>query len=215
MKSEINSKIKLQNPCINQQYLDKTLIFAKEQNRKYGATIHSLWDSKDSQKKCFEDLFKIGDLNNKSILDLGCGFGDLYQFLIDNNIHIKDYLGVDICQEFIDIAKTKYPYTNFEVRNIYKNPFNESEFDYVIASGIFSIPIKGWDIQLISAIDLLLYFSRIGIGFNLLVSEKPIEYPLYYSTMEIINPILRKFNPKIIENKVMDSVTIFINKNEV
>ena len=213
MKSAVNSIKKLYTRNINQQYLEKTLKFAREQYTRYGENIRSVWDRKETQISNFTDLLMIGDLNYKSVLDLGCGFGDLYQFITDNNIKIKDYLGVDIFSEFNKRAKEKFPNGNFEIKNIYKEPFKESEFDYVFASGIFSIPLQEWDIQLTSTIDLILYFARIGIGFNLLVSEKPIEFPLYYTTMKNLYPLIERYNPYYIYNKGNDTVTIFINKN--
>ena len=148
-------------------------------------------------------------------MNTDCGFGDFYNFIIDNNIQLKNYTGVDIFPEFIQAAKKKYPNGNFAVRNIYDEQFNESEFDYIFASGIFSIPHQDWDLHFISTIDLFLYYSRFKIGFNLLVREKRIEYPLYYSTIETINSILNCYSARYNYNSSNNILTVFINKKEM
>ena len=43
------------------------------------------WGSKSSQNLRFKILSNKFNLNNKSILDLGCGYGDFYSFL--KNVH--------------------------------------------------------------------------------------------------------------------------------
>lgn len=48
-----------------------------------------------ARKVRFEALTSIGDLNNSSVLDVGCGFGDLYGYLVGRGIKV-DYTGVDI-----------------------------------------------------------------------------------------------------------------------
>lgn len=48
------------------------------------------------------DYAKTGD----KVLDFGCGNGRLLELFIDKNI---DYIGVDISEKLIEIAKEKYP----------------------------------------------------------------------------------------------------------
>ncbi|MEO7744043.1 MAG: hypothetical protein ABIR98_13985 [Usitatibacter sp.] len=42
--------------------------------------------SRASQEKRFEALHALGDFDGRSLLDLGCGFGDFLQFLRDRGI---------------------------------------------------------------------------------------------------------------------------------
>jgi len=61
------------------------------------------WISDHTQKTRFKVLSEIGDLNNKSILDVGCGFGDLYQYL-SNRFHGFLYTGIDVTSLMIETA---------------------------------------------------------------------------------------------------------------
>lgn len=85
----------------------------------------------------FQVLSEIGNINNSTVLDVGCGFGDFCGFFEKKKLNVK-YYGVDINQDFINIAKNRYPNGNFELRDIEKNPFKK-KFDWVFGAGIFTL----------------------------------------------------------------------------
>lgn len=77
---------------------------------------------------------QIGILKNSTVLDVGCGFGDFYGFLKYRKIKVN-YQGVDLNENFVRIARKRYPEASFEVRDISKKPFSK-KFDWVIGIGI-------------------------------------------------------------------------------
>jgi SAM-dependent methyltransferase len=89
----------------------------------------------DSQHQRFQALTRWGDMSHCSILDLGCGYGDLKPFL-DQHYQGFIYLGVDFLKEFIDGATQRYgalPNTQF-----FQSDFLTAglpEVDIVIACG--------------------------------------------------------------------------------
>jgi len=91
---------------------------------------------KGKQSLRFEILCQIGDLSNSSILDVGCGFGDLFGYLNFRKITAK-YHGVDINPNLLEIGKKLYPKVSLELRDIEKDRFKR-KFDWVLASGITS-----------------------------------------------------------------------------
>ncbi len=86
---------------------------------KFGYNAMGLhWSSKSSQEKRF---FLINNLmkkyissNNAKIADLGCGFGDFYEFLKRRNYNYI-YKGYDINPEMIDYCKKKFQSSLFEI----------------------------------------------------------------------------------------------------
>lgn len=94
------------------------------------------WGSKTSQWKRFEVLNEVGDLEGKSILDVGCGLCDFYKYLSDIGIKV-DYHGVDITEEMIRRSSQQFTELSLEVRDIVATPF-EQKFDYVFGSGVFA-----------------------------------------------------------------------------
>lgn len=96
------------------------------------------WDDSDKEYS-YKYFFKIQnfsnrDFKNSSVLDVGCGSGDLVPYL--RNVKIEKYLGIDIYEPAIKIAKKKYPNENFQNCDLLKKNFHK--FDFVICSGALS-----------------------------------------------------------------------------
>jgi SAM-dependent methyltransferase len=116
---------------ITLNYYDKLL-------KKYGYSPGSVgWGHKKGKQSLrFEILCQIGDINNSSILDVGCGFGDLFGYLKYKKSKVK-YLGVDINSNLIEIGKKIYPKANLKVLDIGQTK-SKQKFDWVFFSGISS-----------------------------------------------------------------------------
>jgi RimJ/RimL family protein N-acetyltransferase len=119
-------------------YYDPTITFYEDLVSQYGNDFRSLnWGSLSSQIKRFEILTEPVLKKNKqvSILDIGCGTGDLYSHLIEQNVPVS-YNGIDLTPGMINIAKERFPNTNFEIRNFIDKPYGP--FDYILCSGVFA-----------------------------------------------------------------------------
>lgn len=98
------------------------------------------WGSRKGQVKRFEVLTGIADLNDRSILDIGCGQGDFASFLIENGIIPRRFVGLDISDRMVEIASRR-DYGGLRA-DFYCASFHEFDmlsqtFDYIFASGIF------------------------------------------------------------------------------
>lgn len=93
------------------------------------------WEAPRSQLKNFQMVSNfIG--NNDSLLDYGCGVGDFIKYLNDADKKVSDYLGVDINDEFIKIAKETYVDNNFKL--IKGVDDISGNYDVVCAIGVFT-----------------------------------------------------------------------------
>jgi SAM-dependent methyltransferase len=72
-----------------------------------------------------------------SVLDVGCGFADLYDFLIQNGWHGR-YVGIDIVKSLLDVAQTRHPQLDLFEMDIADAHSQIGEFDFVLACGIFN-----------------------------------------------------------------------------
>lgn len=80
-----------------------------------------------------------------SVLDIGCGFADLYDFLRAQGWQ-GQYTGVDIVPGLLAVARERHPELSLIEGDI--NLLNDvPEHDYVIASGIFNARLKQGDNQ--------------------------------------------------------------------
>lgn len=112
-------------------------------------------------------LLEPTELNDCSILDIGCGTGDLLAYLISNNIQC-DYTGIDQIKEFITLAGDKYKNqnnTSFLLGDFWTADLGK--YDYVLASGALSY--RNVDPNFIfKMIAHLFSLSKKALAFNLL-----------------------------------------------
>jgi SAM-dependent methyltransferase len=70
--------------------------------KELGKSIRTLgWGNKEQQMLRFANTLRADDLNGKSVIDIGCGFGDYFDFLSNEGIQLKSYTGTDINPDFI------------------------------------------------------------------------------------------------------------------
>lgn len=91
------------------------------------------WHQKGAAHQRFRQMWAEIDFNNKSVLDVGCGFGEMGKFLLKRYEGVS-YTGVDIVPEFISEAKKLLPEGIFLVGDYFEKPI-EKKFDVVLASG--------------------------------------------------------------------------------
>ncbi len=144
------------------------------------------WSSRESQQIRFEALMRVGDLERKSILDVGCGLGDLYPYL-KSTISGFDYLGIDLVPEMVEKAKIKYPAAAFENKDVLD--FNGRTFDFVLSSGAMSFKVPNHKAKYYAMIRKMFDLSRVGTSFNMLDREGHVDNELYaaYESAEIFN----------------------------
>lgn len=101
----------------------------------------SLGWTKHKQAIRFEHLLHYWNMENSSLLDVGCGFGDLYQYLRhEGKNETIDYFGIDIMPQFIDAAgKLTGEPERFSCQDILS--MENETFDYVVAAGIFGYKV--------------------------------------------------------------------------
>ena len=68
------------------------------------------------------------DFENSSILEIGCGFGSFFKL----GFNCKHYVGFDINENFINIAKQFYPTSRWHT----SIPDSKEQFDICICSGV-------------------------------------------------------------------------------
>jgi SAM-dependent methyltransferase len=118
----------------------------------------------EGQRFRFEKLSEIGCLSRKNILEIGCGLGDFYPYLLKNFGEIN-YTGIDIVPELINSAKQKYPDASFYCLDLFENDFNR-KYDWVFISGVFNNDIHDATQFLLKMITVAYDLCEIGLGFN-------------------------------------------------
>lgn len=160
---------------MNKEYRQKVAEFYDAKYDEFGYSVKSVgWGSEESQVLRFKILTEIGDLSNSSICDLGCGFGDLYDYLAEHFQNIE-YVGIDLSQKLIDEARRRHPKLVFEVRDILNDPPSRN-FTYVLSSGALSLKLERHEEYIRGMVETMMNLSTKGVAVNFLSSY--VDYQL-------------------------------------
>lgn len=84
-----------------------------------------------------EIIFYKKNKKRYKILDVGCGLGDFYDFLLTNNFTKNfEYTGTEINKNFLEECQNKYDSKKFYLSDILKISPRE-KYDWIIFSGTF------------------------------------------------------------------------------
>lgn len=112
----------------------KSLNIYRQKFKEFGVSPQALqWKSKGAAHQRFRQFWAEIDFDGKNVLDVGCGFGEMGNFLTKRYKDVK-YKGVDIMPEFIENGKKIYPSLDLEVSDYFSRPLPET-FDTIICSG--------------------------------------------------------------------------------
>lgn len=100
-----------------------------------------LWWDYRSMAIRFRELVADIPVEGKSIMDAGCGMGDLLPYLYAKSSDFR-YLGLDTNEGFLEVAKKRYEGHEFRLGD----PFQEKigVFDVVISSGVMNSNETSW-----------------------------------------------------------------------
>jgi SAM-dependent methyltransferase len=186
----------------------------------HGDSPQALGWSKNRQKLRFKKLLDGIELGQQdTVLDFGCGFGDLYSFLKDNNYNYKSYTGIDINQKLVEMGQNKYSDIDLRVLDIFDNSSYEQlpNFDFVAASGVFNIKVENQDEFVKKSIKLLFNKTNKVLALNFL-SDK-VDYPtkdsFHHSPEKMISYISTLTKRYTLRNDYMPfEFTVYLYKND-
>lgn len=188
----------------------------------YGPKFEGVaWTNTNKTKKRYKTLLKVIEFaNNKkkfSLLDVGCGYGELTKYLPKNK-QLK-YFGIDIVEEMIIYSKNAYKNKNYKfyLKNILKISKN---YDFIVCNGIFTLKNdltqKQMDMFFRKCINIFYKYSKIGFSFNVMsevvdYKSKILYYPKLFEILKILEK--KKINKIVIDNESTNYETsLFIKK---
>ena len=180
-----------------------------------------LWKNSEGQQLRFEIL--LGLLVDQpssptvSINDFGCGYGAMFDFLLDvPSMSGLSYFGYDISREMINTAKKHNPDRRATFSEASKI---ETPADYTFVSGTFNLNLDVddglWSTYVKSTLNQLWSMSNKGLAFNMLDESHPDqEIGLYYANAEEYMSFCRTLstNVNLTDNYHLDEWTIFIHR---
>jgi|GEM_PF-5903113 len=173
-----------------------------------------LWSNYSRQIRRYELLMQ-GISNKSSINDFGCGYGGLYEYILQRGYQ-GQYRGYDINHQMIASAIQQFPSVQF-VRSKKINQYA----DYTIISGTLNLKMSAshtvwWDWIQKQLLHCWMY-SKKGFHFNLLldVKNKPKSPNLFYCTEQLIEGFCANelsTNSTIQYCEDLDDIHVFVAK---
>ena len=144
------------------------------------------WNSDASQEARFDQLLKLVDPSSPfSILDYGCGYGALADYLVKNGFQ-AEYFGFDIVEKAVAAARRLH--RGQPGRSFSADKSRLPACDYVVASGIFNFraeaAFEAWTDYVVGVLQEFDRLSRKGFASNFLTKYSDPERmraDLYYA----------------------------------
>lgn len=121
----------------------------------------------ESHWRRFSILAEVGIRSDAKIIDFGCGTGEFLNFLKSELDYKGEYIGIDISEEQIAIAKKEHPSATFFCRDIFSECLSE-EADFIIINGVFNNKVANADSfgYMSDILKALMPLATTGIAFN-------------------------------------------------
>jgi SAM-dependent methyltransferase len=160
------------------------------------------WNSIESQWLRFEQLLKVCGDTSIDIVDYGCGYGALVDFLIEGGAAFR-YSGYDAAPEMIDAARARHgsdPRCDF-----HSDRRNVAPRDFAVASGVLYVKQdadrEAWWQYVTTVLDDLAALGRRGFAFNMLTSHNDPDRRrpdlFYASPEEVFEHCVRRYSRRV------------------
>ena len=176
----------------------ETSRFFESNVRRFGYGYRALgFGRRSSQEKRFGALAALGDFDGASVLDVGCGFGDLLAWLRARGVQPR-YTGLDLTESMIERCRKRFNEGRSEgaARFVVGDALTwqpEAQFDYVIASGIFGYHAKDTRSRIQPTLERLFGIAGTGLAVNFLSGCAPTRSPgrLYVHPTDVLQYAMR------------------------
>jgi len=163
----------------------------KSKFQKHRGNIKSLkWANYTAAAQRYKQI--VADLNfeNKKILDVGCGFGDILSY-IKAKTEKFEYTGIDLIDNFIKQAQKRYPEFEFKLGDYFENPLKEN-FDIILCCGALNSNFAEAINYRKRAIKIMFERANFALSFNMAGNfpqpkNKKSSKVFYADSLEILN----------------------------
>ena len=166
--------------------LDHVKSYFNQRIQEHGASPRgSDWNSENSQNTRFDQLLKVVEMQSFSVLDYGCGYGALAEYLDSKGFDVN-YYGYDILESAIETARQAH--MDKPHRSFFTDKSQLPICDYTVASGIFNFrgeqSLEDWTEYVLGVLSEFNQLSLHGFSSNFLTKYSDIEKmrpDLYYA----------------------------------
>lgn len=175
--------------------LQDTIDYYRQKLSEHGTGARGMdWKDKASQELRFEVISRYIDFSNRpSILDVGCGNGELLAFCRNAGRDVE-YLGIDVCSEMVDACRARFGESSARVMAASELATLPRPYDYVIASGTFNAKLQEdpvvWRRYFHASIESMFDACRVAVVLNMMTRFVDYTYErLYYPSLDEVGEL--------------------------
>lgn len=168
------------------------------------------WESEEDQYGRFLLTSSIIK-KESSVLDVGCGQGDLFTFL-EQRMTTKpfSYTGIDASEKMIEIAKSKHPDVHFSCVDFLKLK-EEQKYDHVFALGTFSLKALDQESYINSCISKCFRLTNHTCTITITSETSESKYnEIFYYKVSDVAKVASSLSKKIVINTASSPCEIIL-----
>lgn len=166
--------------------LDQVKAYFDKRIQEHGASARGAdWNGETSQNARFDQILKVIEVPAFSLLDFGCGYGGLADYLAEKGFDC-DYYGFDILESAVETAR------QYHAGKVHRTFFSDKTqlpaCDYTVASGTFNFrgdqSFEAWTELVVAELTFFNQISRKGFSSNFLTKYSDADRmrpDLYYA----------------------------------
>lgn len=157
---------------------DPAALLYNERYTKFGRDIRTVgWSNDRDQALRFDVLFRGLDPRGMTILDVGCGLGDLVPYLERRTSGDFNYIGIDVAAKLVEDARAVYAGSNCEFSTGDIFSIELPQVDISVLSGALSLKRDGIATYARDTLRQMIKLSRVAASLNFLTSYVDFEAP--------------------------------------
>jgi len=173
------------------------------------------WSDAESQQRRFQVLIDHVPLAGKTLLDVGCGLGDLWGYLKERSIPAQ-YTGVDLIEKMIAAARRQHADAEFLCADLFTEDAPQiGPFDVVFCSGAMNLELGNNRRFLPLAMRRMLDLAGVTVVVNLLHVRTPDKYEhcAYYDPADVLIALADlSCEARIIDDYLPNDFTVICRK---
>jgi|WetSurSiteA1Bulk_404760.scaffolds.fasta_scaffold20693_3 SAM-dependent methyltransferase len=192
------------------------LSFYNRHLKDFGDAPQAVRWTPEGQLRRYENLLKMaGYFSGKTVLDFGCGKGDFYGFLHKKESFFN-YCGIDINENLISLARSKYPEAEFLALDIEEETFQRT-FDLILVCGVFNLRVAGIEETMKNIVKKLFGLCAEALHLNLLsyyIPRRNIEL-FYVKPEELLQFAVTELSPQVTLMNTREDVYLSVYREAI
>ena len=173
------------------------------------------WGDAESQQRRFQVLVDHVPLAGKTLLDVGCGLGDLWGYLKQLSVPVQ-YTGVDLIERMIAAAREQHADAEFICADLFADDAPEiGPFDVAFCSGAMNLDLGNNLEFLPRAMRRMLDLASETVVVNLLHVRTPDKYDhcAYYDPADMLTGLADlPCEARIVDDYLPNDFTVICRK---